>query len=513
MGTIRGPDVAAPEAGGLVLAQDATPAGAARVPAPSDIRRARRFTLVFLFAFYLVTLLGSHSGDYFLQDPDIYWHIAVGRDIWRTGAFPQLDAYSFTFQGHPWIANQWLGELLLLGAYSLAKWRGVVLLSTLAIAFSYSLLFLFLSRQMRLTVAAGIATLAYSFSLGHFSARPQILADPLLILWVAGLVHAVDKKVAPSWLLLPVMILWANLHGSFSFGLGIAIAFGVEAVFCSNVEERPRTASLWTVFLVMALGAACITPYGYRSLLVTLQVFGGNEALSHIGEWRPVTLQSLGLNEFFLLALLFLALFSGLRIPAWRLLMVIGITYLMFAHIRFASLFATLTPILLANPMTRQFSFLGLNAQLTSQPEFFQMMSRTSRAVLYPLCALIALGLFLFGAYSTAISPRPDITPAAAVDYMVAMNLTEQQLYNEYDFGGYLIFRNIKTFIDGRSDQLFLQGFTDHLFDLLEHRPRQFVPFLAEHGVTLALVAPGSTEFTGAGCLVQMGKYLRRQAC
>ena len=91
---------------------------------------------------------------------------------------------------------------MFLGAYSLAGWRGVVLLSALAIAFSYSLLFLILSRQMRLAVAAGIATVAYSFSLGHFSARPQILADPLLILWVAGLVHAVDKKVSPSWLLL-----------------------------------------------------------------------------------------------------------------------------------------------------------------------------------------------------------------------------------------------------------------------------------------------------------------------
>ena len=90
----------------------------------------------------------------------------------------------------------------------------------------------------------------------------------------------------------PVIIIWANLHGSFTFGLGIAIAFGVEAVFCRDVRERPQTASQWTVFLVIAVGVACITPYGYRSLLVTLQVFGGNEALSHIGEWRPVTLQS-----------------------------------------------------------------------------------------------------------------------------------------------------------------------------------------------------------------------------
>ena len=302
------------------------------------------------------------------------------------------------------------------------------------------------------------------------------------------------RRSRRSWLLLPVMILWANLHGSFSFGLGIAIAFGAEAVFCSDVEERPRAASLWMVFLVCRFGVACVTPYGYRSLLVTLQVFGGNEALSHIGEWRPVTLQSLGLNEFFLLALLFLALFSGLRVPAWRLLMVIGITYLMFAHIRFASLFATLTPILACQSYDEAVSVPRLESSAHQPARIFSDDEPNVACGSLSSVRTHRSRLFLFGAYGPPISPRPDITPAAAVDYMVAMNLTEQRLYNEYDFGGYLIFRNIKTFIDGRSDQLFLQGFTDHLFDLLEHRPRQFVPFLAEHGVTLALVAPGSTE-------------------
>jgi hypothetical protein len=450
--------------------------------------------LVLLFVFYLLTLLGSQSADSFIQDPDIYWHIAVGRDIWRTAAFPQLDTYSFTFQGHPWIANQWLGELLFLAAYNCAGWRGVLLLTALAIALSYSLLFFILSRQMRLTAAAGIATVAYSFSLGHFSARPQILADPLLILWVASIVSAVENKVSPSWLLPAVMILWANIHGSFSFGLAIALAFGIAAVFCSNDQERGRTALRWAMFLIAAFGAASITPYGYRSLLVTLQVFGGNEALSHIGEWRPVAFQTLGANEVLLLGLLFLALHSGLKVPLWRLLMVMAITYLMFAHIRFASLFATLTPLLLATPITQQFSFLGLRAQLSSDPAFFDVMSRASRAAFYPLCALTAFGIVIFDTYGPDVSAKANITPAGAVDYMVANSLTEQRLYNAYDFGGYLIFRNIKTFIDGRTDQLFLQGFTGGIFDLLDHRPRQFVPFLAEYGVTFGLVVPDSME-------------------
>jgi hypothetical protein len=491
MSTISGRD-AGLETGSLGRVQDATLRGSR--PGTADIRRARRLIVVLLFAFYVLTLLASQGADYFLRDPDIYWHVAVGRDIWRTGAFPQLDTYSFTFQGHPWIANQWLGELLFVGAYNLAAWRGVALLTALVIALTYSFMFLILSHRMRLTVAAGIAVTAYSFSLGHFNARPQIFADPLLILWVAGLLHAVENRVSPSWLLFPVIALWANLHGSFSFGLAIAVACAVAAVFCSDAGKRRQVALGWTVFLAAALGAACITPYGYRSLLVTLQVFDGNEALSHIGEWRPVTLETPGVNEIFLFGLLFLALRSGLKLPVWRLLMVLAITYLMFAHIRFASLFGILTPILLAQPLTRQFPFFGLNAQVSTDPGFFRVMSRASHAAFFPLCTLIALGILSYGAYGPPVSPKPSITPAAAVDCIVANNLSDRRLYNDYDFGGYLIFRNIKTFIDGRTDQLFLEGFTNRFFELVRHHPRQFTPFLSEYGITLALVAPASME-------------------
>ena len=184
----------------------------------------------------------------------------------------------------------------------------------------------------------------------------------------------------------------------------------------------------------------------------------------------------------------------------------------MFAHIRFASLFAILTPILVATPMTRQFPFLGLNAQLSSQPEFFQTMSRASRAVFYPLCALIAFGLFLFGAYGPPISPKPSITPAAAVDYIVAKSLTEQRLYNQYDFGGYLIFRNIKTFVDGRSDQLFLQGFTERLFDCWSIDPGNLLRS-SRNTASPSPCGPRLDGISGARCFIQMGKNIRRQTC
>src|SRR5205807_3301551 len=121
-----------------------------------------------------------------------------------------------------WIANDWLMDLVFFGAYSLAGWRMLALLTACAIAATYALLYLVLSRKLRLTVAVGVATSAYIFSMVHFLARPHVFAFPLVIIWFAGLVRAVESKTAPTFWLLPVMALWANIHGSFTLGLAFA---------------------------------------------------------------------------------------------------------------------------------------------------------------------------------------------------------------------------------------------------------------------------------------------------
>ena len=49
----------------------------------------------------------------FFVDPDLWWHIKVGQDILATHRWPTVDPYSFTVAGHPWIAYEWLGDVLL----------------------------------------------------------------------------------------------------------------------------------------------------------------------------------------------------------------------------------------------------------------------------------------------------------------------------------------------------------------------------------------------------------------
>ena len=70
---------------------------------------------------YLVLLI---SGDRLLNDPDSYWHIVVGRWIVAHRAFPTHDPFSFTFAGAPWIAKEWLSQILYAGAHAARRLVG-----------------------------------------------------------------------------------------------------------------------------------------------------------------------------------------------------------------------------------------------------------------------------------------------------------------------------------------------------------------------------------------------------
>src|SRR5436853_103189 len=126
-------------------------------PSDQDVQRARWFTFVLLVGFLLLLYIVLLPADRLLLDPDLYWHIATGRKIWEAGSFPQVDEFSHTFRGHPWIARDWLGDLSFFGAYNLLGLRGVAMITGGAIALAYALLFLMLARTMRLTVAIGVA--------------------------------------------------------------------------------------------------------------------------------------------------------------------------------------------------------------------------------------------------------------------------------------------------------------------------------------------------------------------
>lgn len=441
--------------------------------APAKIAK-RAAILLGLLLFAVLSCVASAL----LNDPDTQWHIAVGRLITQTGAFPQTDTFSYTFAGAPWIAKEWLSQLILFAAFAAAGWWGVAILTILIVAVSFALLFAFLLARLKWTAALPLVLLALALAAPELVARPHIVVLPILVIWMTQLTAARECGAVPPWWAAGLMTLWANLHASFPIGLVLAALMAAEAVLASPAREKRSTAQRWMLFLIASTLAACVSPYGYKPFVVALALSQNVETTSYISEWQPIGFDAQGLTALGALILGLAVLQKEWRTNVVRTGAVALLGYMMIRHSRFTLLFGIITPILIADPIAR------------AVRDFAAVPFRVPPAAMLGVafsCALVAAGM-------ARPEPNPDVTPTAALRFAEAAGL-KGRLYNDYDYGGFLIFNGVKTFIDGRSEQLFTGGFTGRLNQALnDPDDRGFAAILDRQNVTWALVKRGSQD-------------------
>ena len=400
--------------------------------------------------------LMNASGQPLLSDPDTHWHIAVGDWMLANRTVPRVDVFSFTFAGQPWIAKEWLSQLLLTAAYHAAGWGGVSALGAAAVAATFALLLRLLLRDLRAPVAILFIVAAFVMMGPHLLARPHILAFPLSLIWVAGLVRAAEERRAPHPLLLVAMLLWANMHGGFTLGIMLCGAFALDAlVGARDGSERKALFVAWLKFGVASALVACTSrPMVPESILVTLRIFDIGDALSMIAEWKSPNFQNQPMQELILLVGLYLAFSRGLRLPLIRLLIVLGLVHLYLRYARNAELLAAYAPLAMAPLLARQWPSIAAGANRISTNALMRRVDALVRpagagAVGLALVAAIAfaVGMIRFA----GIAPPAEIMPTAALDYVRA-NGIKGHVFNSYQYGGPLIHAGIPTFIDGRGE-------------------------------------------------------------
>jgi hypothetical protein len=155
-------------------------------------------------------------------------------------------------------------------------------------------------------------------------------------------------------------------------------------------------------------------------------------------------------QEVILLSLVAMALLFGVKIGLVRVLMIVGLLHLALQHVRGLAILALVLPLMVAHPLRQQFAFLRPSAD--PFPLFDLRKFRPVVTAIAIVATFVVVGLLgtVYAIVRRDEAPSTDITPAAALDYALKANVSGPVL-NDYDFGGYLIFRGIPTFIDGRT--------------------------------------------------------------
>jgi hypothetical protein len=390
------------------------------------------------------------AGNRLLLDPDTQWQITVGQWILDHHAVPHTDIYSFTMGGAPWISTQWLAQVLYAKVYAWFGWTGPVVLAAAASSATFALLARYLVRGLSESAALAFVVVALVLTAPHLLARPHVLALPIMVAWIGELIAAADRRTAPSFWLLPLMALWANVHGGFVFGVVMIAPIALDAVINVNASDRMKLAVRWAVFAALALGAGCCTPYGWESLLAARKILALGSALPLITEWRPADFTTLRPFEICLLGAIGLALYRGITLPPMRIVILLGLVHMALAQGRAAEILALLSPLVLATPLAPQID--GAEISLPSL--------RAVRGVTIACCVvLLAAGTLTFAAVHR-FAPNTANSPVLAVTELKKLNL--ERVFNDYDFGGYLIASGVAPFIDGRTELYGEKFFVDH---------------------------------------------------
>lgn len=425
-----------------------------------------------------------------LNDPDTYLHIAAGRWILAHHALPLHDPFSHSMPGANWISSEWLAQVGLAAIYDRFGWSGIILLTAGCTAVAAALLLRFLLRRLPALPALIAAVAALALLQPHVLARPHIIALPLLVLWSGWLLAARDDGRPPPVAALPLLVLWANLHGSFLFGLALAGFLGLEAVLQPGRRSRRDEALRWGGFLLAAILATLLTPHGIPGLTEPLRLVAMPAVQSSFGEWLSPDFQQSPALELWVLGLVLTGFATGARLMPMRLALLLGLLHMSLQHVRHADLLAVVAPLAVAAPLgPRLTALLGSPAD-SPIAGWFARLARPAGRPAIGLTLVIAALLALPTALGPVARGDDAVTPRAALAAAHRLGLSGPVLNSE-PFGGYLVFRGVPSFIDGRAE---MYGNDFLLRDVAAERGDRAAlsDLLARYGIAWTLLAPSS---------------------
>jgi hypothetical protein len=261
-------------------------------PIPDDewpqVRRGRLRRIV-EEEYILLVLLGGFALIFLLIFPpalvvnDSWLNLVAGREVVQHG-LPTHDELTVYGLGATWTDQQWLAQVFMYGVYSLGGFALLSIATCVSVVGAFSI-----AAAAARSLGAGARAFWVMFlpvlvaAPWAWSIRAQMLALPLYtaLLWLlAREARTPSRRV---WLALPLLVLWANVHGSVALGALLVVLLGAYEV----VRSRGRSWARSIGMIALAPLAVLVTPYGpntighyYYRLLVDPPFAG------QVTEWR-----------------------------------------------------------------------------------------------------------------------------------------------------------------------------------------------------------------------------------
>jgi len=455
--------------------------------------------------------LAAASATLPVRDTDLFWHLATAREALAHGLV-RSDLFSWTIPGAAVPTDQWLGQLILYSGYAIGSWHGVLVVRTVAVAALVGLTAA--AALVRVTprpapvIALATAIPAIVLSRALWTERPELFGAALF----AALVLLLQLKGrAPLFAIAPLLVVWANVHGSFALGSGLVLlvaAYGLRRDPALRLGYAAAAAGAIASFVLTPAGLSTFAAPGLHLLeqprqiaeemvpdprtaagalwALVLGATVATAALSHAARWRDVILV-VPTALLSLVAIRYTPLFAIAATPYLAAGLPEAVGSFTTEALRGACAAARSRGApLLRGRVPAVHDAQGAESPGRRAPEHRSGATRGNVAAAPALMLTSAAILFLA---AIALAPREPEESFYPVSALVALP-EGPGLFHEYDWGGWLIWRAPATpvFIDGRLNPYRPDVLRDYV-TLIEAHPG-WRDVVARRGIRWILVRP-----------------------
>lgn len=409
--------------------------------------------ILFLAVFFAALLLGPRMLN---MDGDLPRHMAIGRYVLQGNLPPVNDIFSHTVPGAPFAPHKWLSGVLFYLAYLVFDERGMVLLSAIALALTFTIIYVqgISHAGVRLPFFLLVGYGAVLTSL-HWIVRPHIFTMLLFALWLVLTDKLSRGQKVNLWYFPALMLLWNNLHGEYLAGFLITGAYLAGWIwdFLFEREKAPlETGKRLAMAAALSALVTLLNPISVRAWGTVTGWLSNEYLMARTDETIPpnfaepkflVLLAFLGLS-IFLLAI------KREKLPTGAAIALAGFTIMTLTSARNIHFFGVIAPFVLAGTLQG-----SLAIPLVRRYEsLFEQVESKSKGIVWPVVSVI-LGVFLliFSPLREVERFSPAFFPVQAVQWLKE-NPQQGEMFNPFDWGGYLSFYlpEKKVFIDSQGD-------------------------------------------------------------
>jgi hypothetical protein len=417
--------------------------------------------------FLLVFLMAARTPI----DSDLWWHLRAGEESWLTHSPVTIDRMSFTQAGDRWINHSWLAQIAFYLIYKNIGYFGLGGFVALIVAVSMTLLYF----QMEGNPITKGFLIAFGCTVAApvWSPRPQVISLLLFtLLMYLGYLYKWKKKDY-FWLVIPLFVLWSNIHGGYVLGVIYLSLFVMgELINIGNTDE-PKLSQSEIVrlfaFSIAALAVVIVNPNNFSMWSVPFKTIEIGVLSESIDEWLSPDFHEITQQPLIWLLIVVIGSigFSRKKLDGSDFMLTAGFLYLALLARRNFAPFALITLPIIARHISvlgnelkyGRLKFLGArekssyidrmtNSQFSPKVKIF--LNSTLLILLFCAC-LLKLGMATSGQIIEKF--KTQLYPVEAVRW-IEENQPEGNIFNSYNWGGYLTWelRKYPVFVDGRTD-------------------------------------------------------------